>query len=256
MGGQNDILKVKNISKHFGGVKALDKLSLNVNKNDIHGIIGPNGAGKTTLFDVITGILKPSDGEVYFKDQKIDNLEAEEITKMGLSRTFQQASIVKEMSVIDNVMAGMYLYNDSNPIKDFFFKHFSINKREKEIKKRALESLKFVGLKGYEYKWSDELVWVERKLVQLSRALVFDPQLIMLDEPASGMGTKGKEQVKEVIKNINNREITVLLISHDVSMVMDLCDRITALNFGKKLSEGKPEQVKNDSEVLEAYLGE
>lgn len=256
MGEQNDILKVKNISKHFGGVKALDKLSLNVNKNDIHGIIGPNGAGKTTLFDVITGILKPSDGEIYFKDQKIDNLEAEEISKMGISRTFQQASIVKEMSVIDNVMAGMYLYNDSNPIKEFFFKHFSINKREKEMRKRALESLEFVGLKGYEYRWSDELVWVERKLVQLSRALVFDPQLIMLDEPASGMGTKGTEQIKDVIKKINNRNITILLISHDVSMVMDLCDRITALNFGKKLSEGKPEQVKNDSEVLEAYLGE
>ncbi len=252
----DDILTVQNLSKHFGGVKALDKLDLNIHRNNIHGIIGPNGAGKTTFFNVVTGILEPTQGEIYFQNKRIDNLNVEEIAKMGISRTFQKGSIVEDMNVVNNVKAAMYLYNDINPIKDFFLRHFSISNREKDMREKALESLKFVGLEGYSDRWADDLMWVERQLLQLARAIVVNPNLIMLDEPASGMDSKETEQVKDIIKKINRRGITVIVISHDVNLVMDLCDRITAINFGTKLSEGKPEEVKNDPDLLEAYLGE
>jgi len=160
------------------------------------------------------------------------------------------------MNVVNNVKAAMYLYNDINPIKDFFLRHFSISKREKDMREKALESLKFVGLEGYSNRWADDLMWVERQLLQLARAIVVNPNLIMLDEPASGMDSKETEWVKDIIKKINRRGITVIVISHDVNLVMDLCDRITAINFGTKLSEGKPGEIKNDPDLLEAYLGE
>ena len=256
MVGHNDILTVQNLSRHFGGVKALDNLNVNIYKNNIHGIIGPNGAGKTTFFNVVTGILEPTRGEIYFRNKRIDNLNVEEIAKMGISRTFQKGSIVEDMNVVNNVKAAMYLYNDINPIKDFFLRHFSISKREKDMREKALESLKFVGLEGYSNRWADDLMWVERQLLQLARAIVVNPNLIMLDEPASGMGSKETEWVKDIIKKINRRGITVIVISHDVNLVMDLCDRITAINFGTKLSEGKPGEIKNDPDLLEAYLGE
>jgi|SRR6056297_223074 len=252
----NDILTVQNLSRHFGGVKALDNLNVNIYKNNIHGIIGPNGAGKTTFFNVVTGILEPTRGEIYFRNKRIDNLNVEEIAKMGISRTFQKGSIVEDMNVVNNVKAAMYLYNDINPIKDFFLRHFSISKREKDMREKALESLKFVGLEGYSNRWADDLMWVERQLLQLARAIVVNPNLIMLDEPASGMDSKETEWVKDIIKKINRRGITVIVISHDVNLVMDLCDRITAINFGTKLSEGKPGEIKNDPDLLEAYLGE
>jgi len=256
MVGHNDILTVQNLSRHFGGVKALDNLNVNIYKNNIHGIIGPNGAGKTTFFNVVTGILEPTRGEIYFRNKRIDNLNVEEIAKMGISRTFQKGSIVEDMNVVNNVKAAMYLYNDINPIKDFFLRHFSISKREKDMREKALESLKFVGLEGYSNRWADDLMWVERQLLQLARAIVVNPNLIMLDEPASGMDSKETEWVKDIIKKINRRGITVIVISHDVNLVMDLCDRITAINFGTKLSEGKPGEIKNDPDLLEAYLGE
>jgi len=256
MVGNNDILTVQNLSRHFGGVKALDNLNVNIYKNNIHGIIGPNGAGKTTFFNVVTGILEPTRGEIYFRNKRIDNLNVEEIAKMGISRTFQKGSIVEDMNVVNNVKAAMYLYNDINPIKDFFLRHFSISKREKDMREKALESLKFVGLEGYSNRWADDLMWVERQLLQLARAIVVNPNLIMLDEPASGMDSKETEWVKDIIKKINRRGITVIVISHDVNLVMDLCDRITAINFGTKLSEGKPGEIKNDPDLLEAYLGE
>ncbi len=254
--GDDNILSIRGLSKKFGGVRALASLDIDIRKNHIHGIIGPNGAGKSTIFNIVTGLIKPTDGDIFFKAKKINGLKPEEIARLGISRTFQKSSVVEDMTVIDNIKTGLYHFPDKKPIKSFFLHHLSLGKREKEIGRKALESLDFVGMKSYAERWTDNLVWVERQLVQLARALVSEPELILLDEPASGMGTKESGRVKEVIKNMREMGITVIVISHDINMVTDLCDRITALNFGQKLSEGKPEEVRTDPRVMEAYIGE
>ena len=250
------ILNVEDITRSFGGIKALAGLSLQVKKGQIYGIIGPNGAGKTTLFNTISGSLKPDSGKIYFKSDRIDRVPAEEINRKGLARTFQSGSIVEDMTVLENVMAGMYFFKDRSPIKSFFTRHFSIGQREKKMENRAREVLEFVDLAGYTDRWSSDLVWVERQLVQLARSLVADPDLLLLDEPAAGMGREETQKIKDMIYKINEMGVTVLVISHNVDLVMELCERLSVINFGQKISEGKPEDVKEDPEVLEAYIGE
>ena len=252
---ENYILEIKNLTKDFGGVKALNDFEMEVKQGEIHDIIGPNGAGKSTLFNTISGFIKEDKGEIFFKDREISNLAPEKRVDFGLGRTFQKSNIVSDMSVIDNIMAGMYL-DESNPIKSFFTEHFSIFSKEKEMKKRAIKALDFVGLAGYEKRWSDELVWVERQLVQLARAVVISPDLLLLDEPAAGMGEKEKEKIKDVIRDIRAKGITVIVISHDLEVVMDLSDYISVINFGQLLFSGTPEEVKQNEKVMEAYTGE
>jgi branched-chain amino acid transport system ATP-binding protein len=253
---ENDILQVKEITQSFGGVKALNKISLQVQKGDIYGVIGPNGAGKTTLFNIISGLLKPDSGEIYFKSNQITNLSAEKINKKGLARTYQQGSITGDMTVLENVMTGMYYFKDQNPIKSFVLNHFSITRQEKEMEEKAREILNFVGLKGYAKRWSNNLVWVERQLVQLAMRLVAEPDLLLLDELAAGMGQEETSQIKDIILKINDMGTTVMLISHNVELVMELCDKLSVINFGEKISEGSPADVKNNPDVLEAYIGE
>ena len=252
----NNILRVKNINRSFGGVKALKNFSLQIKKGNIYGIIGPNGAGKTTLFNIISGLLKSDSGKIYFKNERIDELSAEVRYKKGLARTFQKGSIVDNMTVLENVMTGMYYYKNKSPLKSFFLKHLTINRREKEMRERAEEVLEFVNLKGYSDRWSSDLVWVERQLVQLARGLVSNPDLLLLDEPAAGMGSDETNRIKNMIQKINEKGITVIVISHNVELVMELCDRISVINFGQRISEGRPDDIKNDPEVLEAYIGE
>ncbi len=251
----NYILKIKNLTKDFGGVKALNNFSMKVKKGEIHALIGPNGAGKSTLFNTISGFIKKDEGEIFFKGKEISDFAPEKRVDFGLGRTFQKSNIVSDMSVIDNIMAGMYL-DDLNPIKSFFTEHFSIFSKNKEMKKRAIKALEFVGLAGYEQRWSDELVWVERQLVQLARAVVMSPDLLLLDEPAAGMGEKEKEKIKDVIRDIRAKGITVIVISHDLEVVMDLSDYISVINFGELLFSGTPEKVRKNEKVMEAYTGE
>lgn len=252
---ENNILEIKNLTKVFGGVKALNGFEMKVKKGEIHGLIGPNGAGKSTLFNLISGFLEEDNGEIIFKNKVINEYSPEKRAGMGISRTFQKSNIVSEMSLIDNIIAGMSR-KQSNPLKDFFNNHFSILKKEKKRKKKAKEALQFVGLENYKGRWSDELVWVERQLLQLARAIISNPDILLLDEPAAGMGIKEKNRIKKVIRNIKDRGITVVVISHDLDVIMEICDKVSVINFGELIFSGDTEEARKNERVMEAYTGE
>jgi branched-chain amino acid transport system ATP-binding protein len=248
-------LRVENLSMSFGAIQALDKVSIRITKGCIHGIIGPNGSGKTTLFNCVTGSLKPTSGAVYLDDADITNQKPDRIANMGIRRTFQAGKLVPGMTVLENVMSGVNDRIGRAAFDAAFRLPFIASRREGEIKDKARAVLALTGLEGSENRWAVDLVWTERQLVQIARALVADPTLLLLDEPASGMGVKEIEKVEEIIRKVRDRGITVVVVSHDVKMLMNLSDLVTVLNFGEKIAEGVPEQIKKDPRVLEAYLG-
>ena len=250
------ILSAAGLCKYFGGVQALKNINISIQENTVHGLIGPNGAGKSTFFNVVSGLFPPTEGQIFFNSVEINNLSAEEINKMGISRTFQVGKLAPNMTVLDNVMSGMYNYSHLDPIKSFFLKPLTFYNQEKEIKKQALEVLKFLGILDFAERWTNELVWVERQLVQIARALISKPTLLMLDEPTSGMGIEESKEVVNIIRQIRDMGITVIVVSHDVTLITEISDWVTVLDFGIKISEGNPKQIQKDPRVLEAYLGE
>jgi ABC-type branched-subunit amino acid transport system ATPase component len=254
---ENDrILSTQGLTKDFGGIRALNKLDVVVRKEHIHGIIGPNGAGKSTFFNAVTGLLPPTHGKIYFESMDITSLGAELVTRMGISRTFQSAKLVPDMTVLENVMSGAFNQNMPNKLWTLFLEPFSALGHEKETKDRALETLEFVGMIESTERWASELVWVERQLVQIARALAPKPKLLLLDEPTSGMGIEESKNVQKIIQQIRDQGTTLVVVSHDVNLIVNMSDWVTAFNFGEKISEGTPEQIQKDSRVLEAYLGE
>lgn len=255
MEGEITVLEVKNLCKSFGGLQALKNIDIKIQKNRIHGLIGPNGAGKSTFFNVVSGLFPATDGKIYFNSLDITNLPAQEITRMGISRTFQAGKLVPNVTVLDNVMSGKY-HISANPVKSFFFQPTKFKNQEKEIKSDALGMLKFIGIPDYAERWTSELVWVERQLVQIARALISKPELLMLDEPTSGMGIEESKAVMDIIRRIRDMGTTVIVVSHDMNLIPEISDWITVLDFGNKISEGSPEQIQKDPRVLEAYLGE
>jgi branched-chain amino acid transport system ATP-binding protein len=248
-------LRVDNLSMSFGAIQALDKVSIHVMKGRIHGIIGPNGSGKTTLFNCVTGSLKPSAGTVLLDGIDITNRKPDIIANMGIRRTFQAGKLVPGMTVLENVMSGVNDRIGKAALNAAFRLPFVASRREKEIRERARGALALTGMEGAEARWAVDLVWTERQLVQIARALVSEPALLLLDEPASGMGVKEIEKVEEIIRNVRVRGMTVVVVSHDVKMLMNLSDIVTVLNFGEKIAEGVPEEIRKDPRVLEAYLG-
>lgn len=248
------LLEIRNVSKYFGGLEAVGNVDFDVDQGEIKGLIGPNGAGKTTLFNVISGVYHPTSGRVVFKGKDIAHLKPHAIAKMGLVRTFQATTLFNSFSVLKNVLAGYHLHSKVNFWGALFNTPATV-KRERDIEKKAMEILEFMGLSKYRDELALNLPHGYQRALGISIALAAEPELLMLDEPVTGMNPEETMEMMGVISKIRDRAITVLLIEHDMRVVMDLCERITVLNFGKKLAEGPPEKIRKNKDVIEAYLG-
>ncbi len=250
------MLEVKNIGISFGGLKAVDDFSITIEKGQLYGLIGPNGAGKTTVFNLLTGVYKPDTGSILLDGMNITGKKTIDINKAGIARTFQNIRLFKELSVLDNVKAGLHNHHTYSTVEGIFRlpRYFKV---EREMNERAMELLKVFDLDGEcDYKASNLPYGKQRKL-EIARALATEPKLLLLDEPAAGMNPNETAELMETIRFVrDNFDMTILLIEHDMKLVSGICEELTVLNFGQVLTQGATSDVLNDKRVITAYLGE
>ncbi len=248
------LLEVKSLSRHFGGIRAVEEISFNSRPGVILSIIGPNGAGKTTLFNCLTGFLKPTKGSIIFSDKDISGLSADKITRLGISRTFQNIRIFREMTVLENVMVAQHSKLRSG-LFDSIARSPRFREEEKTIKEKSFEYLELLGIEAQMGKIAGSLPYGAQRRLEIARALATEASLILLDEPTAGMNPQETSEMMTIIKNLKGIGKTVILIEHDMKVVMGISERIIVLDHGVKIAEGSPHEIRNDPLVIEAYLG-
>ncbi|WP_457563444.1 ABC transporter ATP-binding protein [Caminibacter pacificus] len=250
------MLKVDKVTKQFGGVVAIKDVSFEVKPLEIFALVGPNGAGKTTLFNIITGVLEPTSGKVYFKDEDITGLSPVKIVEKGIARTFQNIRLFSSLTVLENVLIGFHNHIEYN----FFESLFRLPrffKQEKIHKEKAMEILKFLGIEKYADYNAKALSYGNQRKVEIARALATEPDLLLLDEPAAGMNPKETDELADTVFKLRSEmEKTILFIEHDMKFVQKIADRVMVLDYGKTIFEGKPADMMKDETVIKAYLGD
>jgi ABC-type branched-subunit amino acid transport system ATPase component len=249
------LLEVDKVRRSFGGVTAVDSVSFRVQTRGIKAVIGPNGAGKTTLFNIISGVIRPQQGQVRFQGVRIDSLQPYQIARAGVARTFQNPALFPRMTVLENVMCGRHRRTKSEFFACALRMPWQV-REETTIREQALDRLGYVGLKHLAAFPAGALAFGQRRMVELARALAGEPELLLLDEPASGLNTREKQDLGDLIGRIRNTGVTVLLVEHDMSLVMRLADEILVLHHGAAIAEGSPSVIRCDPKVVSVYLGE
>ncbi len=251
-----ELLKVDNVSMVFGGLRAVSNLSMHIDEGELIGLIGPNGAGKTTAFNMITGVYTPTEGKVYFNGQQSSGKKSYQVTQMGMARTFQNIRLFSELSVIDNVKIAYNMHVTYN-LADAIVRDGKYLSEEEFITQKALDLLKIFHLEEEAHEVAKNLPYGKQRRLEIARALATEPKLLLLDEPAAGMNPQETKELMEMIRWIRKEfNLSILLIEHDMGLVMGVCERIYVLEYGMKIAEGTPDEIKHNTRVIEAYLGE
>jgi branched-chain amino acid transport system ATP-binding protein len=249
------LLQTTNVVKRFGGLIAVNKMTFSVEKGRIVSIIGPNGAGKTTFFNTLTGIYTPEEGQILFKDKSLIGLRPDQVAATGIARTFQNIRLFGSMTVIENILVGMHIQLKQNAF-DTLFRSRKFNTEEKEAEQRASELMEYVGLKNVGNELARNLPYGGQRRIEIARALAADPTLLLLDEPTAGMNPNESEDAIKLFRRIRDEKgITILMIEHDMRVVMGISEHITVMDYGEKIAEGSPQEIRSNQRVIEAYLG-